>query len=64
MTTVTAIDKLKAVYGEVDIIRHDLFGVVINSRRVLYRLKKGILERRVDVSAHECRWLVCDEVIK
>lgn len=62
MTTATAIDKLKAVYGEVDIIRPELFGVVINSIRVLYRIKNGRLERRVDVSAHECHWLLCDEV--
>ena len=56
MNSITAIDKLKAVYGEVDIIRPDLFRVVKNGIRVLYRLKNGTLQRRVDISNNKCEW--------
>ena len=56
MTTITAIDKLKALYGEVDIIRPDLFRVFKNGSRVLYRLFNGTLQRRVDTSNNKCEW--------
>ena len=56
MNSVTAIDKLKAIHGNVEVINTSLFRVNDNGSRVLYRLKNGTLQRRVDTSNNKCEW--------
>ena len=56
MNSVTAIDKLKALHGNVEVINTSLFRVNDNGSRVLYRLKNGTLQRMVDTSNNKSEW--------
>lgn len=56
MTPTNAISKLKALHGNVYVINPSLFAVTENGSRVLYRLKNDVLQRRVDIDNHACRW--------
>ena len=56
MTPTNAIIKLKALHGNVDVLNPNLFVVTENRKHVLYRIKSDVLERRVDIDNHTCRW--------
>lgn len=56
MTPTNAITYLKHLHGNVDVINTSLFAVTENRKRVLYRLKNDVLQRRVDIDNHTCRW--------
>ena len=56
MTPTGAIIELKHRHGNVDVLNPSLFAVTENGSRVLYRLKNDVLQRRVDMDIHTCRW--------
>lgn len=56
MTPTNAITYLKNLHGNVDVLNPSLFAVTENGARVLYRLKNDVLQRRVDIDNHTCRW--------
>ena len=56
MTPTNAIIELTNRHGNVEVINTSLFAVTENGSRMLYRLKNDVLQRRVDIDNHTCRW--------
>lgn len=56
MTRQEAVDKLKALYGDVVYIKHDLYATKKDGETVLFKLSSGSLYKRVDDEFNSCRW--------
>lgn len=56
MTKDEAIQKLKHLYDDVDVIGDKLFRVINNSKWQLCRLENGRLEKRIEYSNHRMGW--------
>lgn len=56
MTRQEAVDKLKALYGDVVYIKHDLYATKKDGETVLFKFSSGSLYKRVDDEVHSCRW--------
>lgn len=56
MTRQEAVDKLKALYGDVVYIKHDLYVTKKDGETVLFEFSSGSLYKRVDDEFHSCRW--------
>lgn len=58
MSDVKVIQFLKANYGEVRSIKPDLWGVLADGERKLFRLEpRGMLSMRVELDNHRCEWV-------
>jgi len=56
MTNAQAIIKLNALYGDVQLLKPNLYGVKGNGTRAMYRLEDGILYKKIDIDMHTCGW--------
>ncbi len=58
MSDVKVITFLKANYGEVHSIKPDLWGVLVDGKRTLFRLEQGgMLSMRFELDSHRCEWV-------
>ena len=58
MSDVKVMQFLKANYSEVHSIKPDLWGVLVDGERKLFRLEpRGILSMRVELDNHRCEWV-------
>ena len=58
MNDAKVITFLKANYGEVHSIKPDLWGVLVDGKRTLFRLEpSGMLSMRVELDNHHCEWV-------
>ena len=55
MTRQEAVDKLKALYGDVVYIKHDLYATKKDGETVLFKFSSGSLYKRVDDEVHSYR---------
>ncbi|CZR02462.1 hypothetical protein [Trichococcus collinsii] len=56
MTRQEAVDKLKALYGDVVYIKHDLYATKKNGVTTLFKITDGNLYKRIDDDIHFFRW--------
>ena len=58
MSEVKVIQFLKANYGEVQSIKPDLWGALVDGKRTLFRLEPtDMLSMRVELDNHRCEWV-------
>ena len=58
MSDAKVIRFLKANYGEVHSIKPDLWGTLVDGKRILFRLEPtGMLTMRVELDTHCCEWV-------
>ena len=55
MTRQEAVDKLKAIYGDVVYIKHDLYATKKDGETVLFKFSSGSLYKRVDDEVYSYR---------
>lgn len=60
MTEAEAIETLSALYGFVDKLKEGVFAVRVANGFEMFRLSDGVLEQRVEVDMHTCRWDVLE----
>lgn len=56
MTETEALALIQDKHGNARFIKPDLYAATIDGERVLFRLKNGHLEKRVDIDIHSMRW--------
>lgn len=56
MTETEALALIQDTHGNARFIKPDLYAATVDGERVLFRIKNGNLEQRVDIDIHSMRW--------
>lgn len=60
MSNEQAIERLSEEYGTIEMAKDGVFVAKVEDGFEMFRLEDGVLEKRVEVDEHTCRWELLD----